>query len=90
MLLYGLARGVSDANTMPILCQIVSDKYRATGYGFLNLFSTFAGGAMIYLGGALRDTRVSLATVFQASAIGLVLAGLTLLAVRPNRPKEES
>jgi hypothetical protein len=45
---------------------------------------------MIYLGGALRDTRVSLATVFQASAIGLVLAGLTLLAVRPNRPKEES
>lgn len=85
MLLYGLARGFSDANTMPILCQIISDKYRATGYGFLNLFSTFAGGAMIYLGGALRDARVSLVTIFQASAVGLLLAGFTLLAVRPSR-----
>jgi hypothetical protein len=89
MLLYGLARGFSDANTMPILCQIIGEKYRATGYGFLNLFSTLAGGAMIYLGGALRDSNVSLVRVFQASAIGLVLAGLTLLAIRPSRSKEE-
>ena len=90
MLLYGLARGFSDANTMPILCQIIGKKYRATGYGFLNLFSTCAGGAMIYLGGALRDSNVSLVRVFQASALGLVIAGLILLAVRPSRSKEEN
>lgn len=90
MLIYGIARGFSDANTMPILCQIIGEKHRATGYGFLNLFSTFTGGAMIYLGGALRDSNVSLVRVFQASAIGLVIAGLTLLAVRPSRSKEES
>ncbi len=89
MLLYGLARGFSDANTMPILCQIINEKYRATGYGFLNLFSTFAGGAMIYAGGVLRDRHVNLSAVFQASAAGLVIAGLTLLAVRPNRSQEE-
>jgi MFS transporter, Spinster family, sphingosine-1-phosphate transporter len=89
MLLYGLARGCSDANTMPILCQIINEKYRATGYGFLNLFSTFAGGAMIYVGGVLRDKNVNLAAVFQASAAGLVLAGLILLAVRPSRSQEE-
>ena len=89
VLLYGLARGVSDANTMPILCQIVSDKYRATGYGFLNLFSTFTGGAMIFVGGVLRDAHVSLSTVFQASAVGLVIAGLSLLFIRPNRAQEE-
>jgi hypothetical protein len=89
MLFYGLARGFSDANVMPILCQIVGGKYRATGYGFLNLFSTFAGGAMIYAGGLLRDANVSLMRVFQASAIGLVIAGLILLAVRPSRCQEE-
>jgi predicted MFS family arabinose efflux permease len=88
MLFYGLARGFSDANVMPILCQIVGGKYRATGYGFLNLFSTFTGGAMIYAGGVLRDANVSLVKVFQASAIGLVIAGCILLAVRPTR--EES
>lgn len=85
MLFYGLARGFSDANVMPILCQIVGGKYRATGYGFLNLFSTFTGGAMIYAGGVLRDANFSLVKVFQASAIGLVIAGLVLLAVRPTR-----
>lgn len=47
MLLYGIGRGFSDANVMPILCQVANPKYRATGYGFLNLFSTFTGGAMI-------------------------------------------
>lgn len=89
MLLYGVARGFSDANTMPILCQIVSPRYRATGYGFLNLFSTFAGGAMIYLGGVLRDADIGLRVVFQASAIGLVIAGAILLFVRPTSSQEE-
>jgi sugar phosphate permease len=89
MLIYGLGRGFSDTSTMPILCQIVGPKYRATGYGFLNLFSTFVGGAMIYAGGALRDAHVDLSKVFQFSAIGLVIAGLMLLAIRPNRATEE-
>ncbi len=90
MLVYGLGRGFSDTSTMPILCQIVRSKYRATGYGFLNLFSTFMGGAMIYVGGAMRDAHVDLSKVFQFSAVGLVVAGLTLLLIRPNRATEES
>jgi MFS family permease len=90
MLIYGLGRGFSDTSTMPILCQIVSPKYRATGYGFLNMFSTLVGGVMIYAGGALRDAHIDLSKVFQFSAGGLVIAGLTLLAIRPNRTTEES
>ena len=90
MLIYGLGRGFSDTSTMPILCQIVSARYRATGYGFLNLFSTFVGGAMIYVGGALRDAHVDLSKIFQFSAVGLVVAGLMLLAIRPNRRTEET
>lgn len=88
MLLYGVARGFSDANVMPILCQVVSSKYRATGYGFLNLFSTFTGGAMIYIGGALRDANVNLSRVFIASAIGLIIAGITMLMVKPTRSED--
>ena len=76
-------------HVIPILCQIISPKNRATGYGFLNLFSTFTGGAMIYLGGVLRESNVGLAKVFQASALGLIIAALVLLAVRPKPPTEE-
>ncbi len=89
MLMYGLGRGFSDTSTMPILCQIVDSRYRATGYGFLNLFSTFVGGAMIYVGGVLRDSNVSLSRVFQISAVGLVVAALMLLLIKPSRAREE-
>lgn len=85
MLVYGLGRGFSDTSTMPILCQVVDPRYRATGYGILNLFSTFVGGIMIYAGGLLRDAGVDLSTVFKISAVGLVVAGFSLLLVRPRR-----
>ena len=32
-----------DANNMPILCQFVSAKYRATAYGLMNMVGVFAG-----------------------------------------------
>ena len=37
--IYGLMRSFSDANLMPILCQVADSRYRATGYGVLNMFS---------------------------------------------------
>lgn len=89
MLVYGLGRGFSDTSTMPILCQVVDRRYRATGYGFLNMFSTFVGGAMIYVAGAIRDAHLDLSAVFRASAAFLVLAGLLLLLVNPKRAGEE-
>jgi predicted MFS family arabinose efflux permease len=88
MMFYGLGRGFSDTSMMPILCQIVSAKYRATGYGFMNLCSTFVGGIMIYASGALRDAHVDLSRTFQFSAIGLVVAGLVMLLIKPRRDLE--
>jgi len=85
---YGLGRGFSDTSMMPILCQIVSAKYRATGYGFMNLCSTFVGGVMIYASGALRDAHADLSRTFQFSAIGLVVAGLVMLLIKPRRDLE--
>jgi hypothetical protein len=67
---------------MPLLRDLVESRYSATGYGVLNLISTTAGGAMVYLGGALLDAHVPLARIFQFAGAGLFLAGLLLWLVR--------
>lgn len=43
---FGLGFGIFDCNNMPILCQFVSSRYRATAYGLLNMAGIIAG-AMI-------------------------------------------
>lgn len=42
-LCFGLGFGMFDANNMPILCQFVSAKYRATAYGLMNMTGVFFG-----------------------------------------------
>ncbi len=85
LLVYGLARGFSDSNMMPILCQVADPRYRATGYGIMNCFSCITGGVMIYVSGMLKDRQVDLGTTFQYAAGGLILAAVVLLLVRPRR-----
>jgi sugar phosphate permease len=82
LVIFGLGRGAFDANQMPLLRELVDERYSATGYGFLNLIGTTAGGVMIYAGGALLDAHVDLARIFQAAGICLFAAGILLLAVR--------
>ena len=36
--LFGMGFGVFDANCMPILCQFVSPRHRAAGYGLIHTF----------------------------------------------------
>ena len=40
---FGFGYGMFDANNMPILCQFISAKYRATAYGLMNMVGVFAG-----------------------------------------------
>lgn len=40
---FGFGFGVFDTNNMPIICQFVSSKYRATAYGLMNMTGVFAG-----------------------------------------------
>ena len=54
-LLFGLGFGIFDANNMPILCQFVSAKYRATAYGIMNMTGVFAGAAVTSLLGRWTD-----------------------------------
>lgn len=54
-LLFGVGYGMFDANNMPILCQIISAKYRATAYGVMNMVGVFAGAAVTHLLGQWTD-----------------------------------
>lgn len=54
-MLFGIGFGMFDANNMPILCQIISVKYRATAYGIMNMVGVFAGAAVTHLLGKWTD-----------------------------------
>jgi MFS family permease len=82
MIIYGVSRGINDANLMPILSQTIDARYLATGYGCLNFLSTIVGGIMVYLGGRLKDAHVDLSVIYQVSAVAMLLACWSLVAVR--------
>ena len=87
LVIYGFARPFPDANMVPILCQIVDPRFLATGVGVLNMFAVFVGGATIYAGGALRDAKVDITTVFNCGALGLVICAVLLWFVRETTLK---
>jgi Sugar phosphate permease len=90
-LVYGLTRIFADVNLMPILCILSDKRYRATGYGVLNLFATFVGGLGIYASGALRDAHINLSILFKVAAFMLLLSVFILLIIRrlsKNAPVE--
>lgn len=53
--LFGIGYGMFDANNMPILCQIISAKYRATAYGIMNMVGVFAGALVTQILGKWTD-----------------------------------
>lgn len=54
--LFGMGYGMFDANNMPILCQFVSPKHRAAGYGLMNMTGVFAGAFITNLLGKSTDS----------------------------------
>jgi MFS family permease len=52
---FGLGFGLFDANNMPILCQFVSAKYRATAYGIMNMTGVFFGAFITDMLGKSSD-----------------------------------
>ncbi len=87
IVIFGLAKGNQDANLMPIITQVVDEKYQATGYGIMSFFSVLSGAAMIYIGGYLKDIGISLDFVFKIAGVGIVIAGFVLLAIHPKKEK---
>lgn len=53
---FGIGFGIFDANNMPILCQLVSPRYRATAYGIMNMAGVFAGATITGILGKSMDS----------------------------------
>ena len=52
----GFPFGMFDTNNMPILCQFVSNRHRAAGYGIMNMTGVFAGAFITNLLGKSTDS----------------------------------
>jgi MFS family permease len=77
-LLFGIGYGMFDTNNMPILCQIVPERQRATAYGVMNMMGVFAGYTITLLLGSSTDAG-NLGADFSKLAIVVVVAILLLL-----------
>jgi MFS family permease len=84
LMLFGLGWGFFDCNNMPILCQIVRPKLRATGYGIMNMVSTSCGGFADWGFGTLRDRQVPLNIIFGVFAATALLSVVIVLLIKPR------
>lgn len=86
-LLFGIGFGIFDANNMPILCQFVSAKHRATAYGIMNMTGVFAGAAVTEVLGKWTDGG-NLGQGF--AMLSIVVAAALLLQIYFLRPKTDN
>ena len=85
--LFGVGYGMFDANNMPILCQIISAKYRATAYGIMNMVGVFAGAAVTHILGRFTDGG-NLGTAF--AVLGSVVLAALVLQLSCLKPKADN
>jgi len=80
-ILFGLGFGMFDTNNMPVLCQFVSPRHRAAGYGLMNMAGIFVGAFTTNLLGKSTDAGnlghdMALLAIPVAVALVLVLLKL--------------
>lgn len=56
-MIFGIGFGMFDTNNMPILCQFVSARHRATAYGVMNMVGVFAGATITNVLGSWSDNN---------------------------------
>lgn len=92
-MLFGIGYGMFDTNNMPILCQIIPQKYRATAYGIMNMMGVFAGYAVTLMLGSSTDAGNLGDDFSKLSVVVLAAIVLMLLFVKPKGeltyPEEE-
>lgn len=81
---FGFGFGMFDVNSMPILCQFVSPRYRATGYGFMNLAGISAGAVITNLMGKSADSGNMAQDFALLSVVVLVAIILQLTILKPT------
>ncbi|MGI6048616.1 MAG: MFS transporter [Petrimonas sp.] len=85
-LLFGIGYGMFDTNNMPILCQIIPQKYRATAYGIMNMMGVFAGYAVTLMLGSSTDAG-NLGSDFSKLAIVVLVAVVLMLVFIKPKPE---
>ena len=88
-LLFGVGYGIFDTNNMPILCQFVSSKQRATAYGVMNMVGVFAGAFITNLLGQWGDSgNLGLGFAMLAIVVAVALCA-QLYFLRPKTDNVE-
>lgn len=80
ILCFGIGYGFFDTNNMPILCQFIPSRQRATAYGFINMAGVLGGAAITTVLGNL-SLGVGFALLGGVTVLSLVIQ-ITML-----RPK---
>ena len=86
-LFFGVGYGMFDANNMPILCQFVPARQRATAYGVMNMTGVFAGALITkVLGNWAEGGNLGLGFALMAVILGVAL----ILQISILRPKTDN
>lgn len=84
---FGIGFGMFDANNMPILCQFVSDKFRATAYGLMNMVGVFFGAFITdFLGKSTAEGHLGR----DFALLAVVVAVALVLQVTMLNPKTDN
>jgi MFS family permease len=81
---FGLGYGIFDANNMPILCQFVAAKNRATAYGMMNMTGVFFGAFITDLLGKSSDAGHLGKDFAMLALIVLAALAIQLYFLRPK------
>ena len=81
-MVYAFTKVFVDANLMPVLCMLIDTRYKATGYGVLNMLATIVGGVGIYVAGALRDSQINLGIMYRFASLCIVICVVFLLMIK--------
>ena len=79
-LFFGIGYGMFDTNNMPILCQFIPSRQRATAYGFINMSGVLGGAAITTMLGNL-SLGVGFALLGGVTILSLLIQ---IIALRPK------
>ena len=88
-LLFGIGYGMFDTNNMPILCQFVSARHRASAYGVMNMTGVFAGAIVTeVLGKWAEGGNLGLGFALMGGVLVIALA-LQIFVLKPTTDNME-
>lgn len=87
--LFGVGFGMFDANNMPILCQFVPARYRATAYGLMNMTGVFFGAFITSMLGKSSDEGNLGRDFALMSGVVLIVLIVQLSVLKPTVQERE-